>query len=54
MVGSLLGNEVQRVEDPDLLRGRGTYVCNLAPEGVVHLGFVRSPLAHAEVTAIDI
>ncbi|MFD0922518.1 xanthine dehydrogenase family protein molybdopterin-binding subunit [Saccharopolyspora rosea] len=53
MVGSMLGNEVQRVEDPDLLRGRGTYVGNLAPEGVVHLGFVRSPLAHAEVTAVD-
>ena len=53
MTGSLLGNEVKRVEDPELLRGRGRYVDNLAIEGALHVGFVRSPLAHAEITAID-
>ncbi|WP_406689722.1 xanthine dehydrogenase family protein molybdopterin-binding subunit [Saccharopolyspora sp. ID03-671] len=53
MVGSLLGTEVQRVEDPDLLRGRGTYIGNLAADGLLHIGFVRSPLAHAEITSID-
>ncbi|QUH04243.1 xanthine dehydrogenase family protein molybdopterin-binding subunit [Saccharopolyspora erythraea] len=53
MVGSLLGNEVPRVEDPDLLHGRGSYVGNLEVEGLVHVGFVRSPLAHALVTSID-
>ncbi|MBK1785348.1 xanthine dehydrogenase family protein molybdopterin-binding subunit [Prauserella cavernicola] len=54
MPGSVLGTEVRRVEDPELLRGQGSYVDNLAIEGVVHLAFVRSPFAHAEVTAIDI
>lgn len=53
MVGSLLGNEVPRVEDPDLLHGRGSYVGNLDVEGLVHVGFVRSPLAHALITSID-
>ena len=53
MVGSLLGTEVQRVEDPDLLRGRGTYIGNLAVEGMLHVGFVRSHVAHAEIAGID-
>ncbi|MGI8306682.1 xanthine dehydrogenase family protein molybdopterin-binding subunit [Saccharopolyspora hattusasensis] len=54
MVGSLLGTEVQRVEDPELLRGRGTYVGNLELEGMLHLGFVRSPVAHAQIGSIDV
>ncbi|MFR9731759.1 xanthine dehydrogenase family protein molybdopterin-binding subunit [Saccharopolyspora sp. MS10] len=54
MVGSLLGNEVQRVEDPELLRGRGSYVDDLPLEGVLRAGFVRSPIAHAEITSIDV
>ncbi|PRX50285.1 carbon-monoxide dehydrogenase large subunit [Prauserella shujinwangii] len=54
MAGSLLGTEVRRVEDPELLRGRGTYVDNLTLDGVLHLAFVRSPFAHAELTAIDV
>lgn len=54
MVGSLLGTEVQRVEDPELLRGRGTYVGNLDVKGALHLGFVRSPVAHARVTGVDV
>jgi carbon-monoxide dehydrogenase large subunit len=51
--GSLLGTEVVRVEDPDLLTGRGTFIANLAVEGMLHLAFVRSPHAHATVEAID-
>lgn len=54
MVGSMLGNEVQRIEDPELLRGAGTYVGNYEPRGVLHLGFVRSPVAHAELASIDL
>ncbi|MEU5846594.1 xanthine dehydrogenase family protein molybdopterin-binding subunit [Saccharopolyspora shandongensis] len=54
MVGSLLGTEVQRVEDPELLRGRGTYVGNLELTGMLHLGFVRSPLAHARLGNVDV
>ncbi|HLX52175.1 MAG TPA: xanthine dehydrogenase family protein molybdopterin-binding subunit [Streptosporangiaceae bacterium] len=53
MPGSLLGNSVRRVEDPDLLTGKGTYVGNLKIEGLACAAFVRSPLAHARLVAID-
>jgi len=53
MPGSLLGTAVVRVEDPELLEGRGTYVANLRVDGLLHLRFVRSTVAHARVTAID-
>ena len=53
MPGSLLGTEVVRVEDPELLEGRGTFIGNLAVPGLLHVAFVRSPLAHARITGID-
>ena len=53
MAGSILGTSVRRVEDRDLLTGASTYVGNLALDGVLHVAFVRSPFAHARVTAID-
>lgn len=54
MVGSILGNRVRRVEDPDLLLGHGTYVDNLRVEGMLHLAFVRSPIAHGRIRDIDV
>lgn len=53
MPGSLLGNRVRRVEDPDLLTGRGTFVGNLKIPGCLAAAFVRSPYAHARVTSVD-
>jgi carbon-monoxide dehydrogenase large subunit len=53
MPGSILGTSVRRVEDRDLMTGASTYVGNLALDGVLHLSFVRSPLAHAVITGID-
>jgi len=53
MPGSLLGNIVPRVEDPDLVRGLSTFVDNQRIEGTAHAVFVRSPFAHARITAID-
>ena len=53
MAGSLLGTEVRRVEDPDLVRGRGTFVDNLKFEGACYVAFVRSPFAHALISSID-
>src|SRR5690242_3779841 len=53
MPGSLLGNVVPRLEDPDLLSGRAAYVDDLPLDGALHLAFVRAPLAHAVVRAID-
>ena len=53
MPGSILGNSVVRVEDPDLLTGLGTFVDNLPIPGALHLAFVRSSAAHALIEAID-
>jgi carbon-monoxide dehydrogenase large subunit len=53
MAGSILGTRVVRVEDPDLLQGKGTYVANLPVEGCAQVAFVRSPHAYASINAID-
>ena len=53
MPGSLLGNIVPRVEDPDLVRGLSTFVDNQRIDGTAHAVFVRSPFAHARITAVD-
>ncbi|HEX6442441.1 MAG TPA: xanthine dehydrogenase family protein molybdopterin-binding subunit [Stellaceae bacterium] len=46
--------QVLRVEDADLLRGRGRYADDLpAPRGTLHAAILRSPHAHAEIAAID-
>ena len=44
---------VRRVEDPDLLLGRSTFVDNQQEDGLLHAVFVRSPFAHARITAVD-
>jgi len=53
MVGSILGNRVRRVEDPELIDGRSTFVDDLRIPGTTHAVFVRSPLAHARIVGID-
>src|SRR4051794_35079688 len=53
MVGSILGNRVRRVEDPELIDGRSTFVDDLRIPGTAHAVFVRSPLAHATITSTD-
>ena len=52
MPGSILGTEVRRVEDEELLLGKGTFVDNLQGQGVAHAVFVRSPFAHARIIGI--
>jgi carbon-monoxide dehydrogenase large subunit len=54
MPGSLLGTHVRRIEDPDLLTGRGTYVGNFRVDGLAQVAFVRSPVAHARVVQLDV
>jgi len=53
VTGSILGTRVPRVEDPDLLLGRASYVSNLRFPGLGHVAFARSPAAHARITGID-
>jgi carbon-monoxide dehydrogenase large subunit len=51
--GSILGNPVQRVEDPRILHGEARYFDDLPVEGLGHVVFVRSTVAHAKVTGVD-
>jgi carbon-monoxide dehydrogenase large subunit len=51
--GSILGNAVQRLEDPTLLTGTGKYVDDLIEPNMVHIVFVRSPVAHGTITPVD-
>lgn len=50
---SLIGRPLRRQEDPRLLRGRGSYVADLRPAGLLHLAVLRSPHAHARLGARD-
>ena len=43
-----------RVEDRPLLTGHAEFVDDLTPPGTLHARFVRSPLAHAAIGAIDV
>jgi carbon-monoxide dehydrogenase large subunit len=51
---SILGNRVVRKEDPLFLTKGATYVDDLVLDGAVHLTFVRSTMAHARITSIDV
>jgi len=48
-----IGNKVERTEDNRFLRGEGKFLDDLSAEGQLHAGMLRSPHAHARITAID-
>src|ERR1700729_2808946 len=54
MPGSILGNAVRRVEDPELVTGHGRYVDDLEIPGLLRAAFVRSPFPHARIVSVDI
>ncbi len=43
-----------RIEDHRLLTGQGRYVDDLVPPGALHALFLRSPVAHGIITALDV
>ena len=45
---------VTRVEDLRFLTGQGRYVDDIVPAGALHAIFLRSTVAHAEITALDV
>src|SRR5438552_9716983 len=45
---------VRRNEDPRLLRGMGSYVDDIDPQGVLHAAILRSPYGHARFDSIDV
>ena len=52
-VGSILGNRVQRVEDPRMLTVGGTYVEDV-PVDAAWVHFVRSEYAHGRIVSYDV
>ncbi|MDR7554226.1 MAG: aerobic carbon-monoxide dehydrogenase large subunit [Armatimonadota bacterium] len=47
-----MGHAVKRKEDARFLRGKGTYIDDITLPGMLYLDIVRSPYAHARITAI--
>src|ERR1700757_932632 len=47
------GAAVPRIEDPELVAGRGRYLDDIALPGMAHACFVRSAHAHARIRGID-
>jgi aerobic carbon-monoxide dehydrogenase large subunit len=52
--GPLVGRPFARREDARVLRGRARYVDDIALGGMAHAAFVRSPHAHARITAVRV
>ncbi len=54
---SILGTRVLRIEDPRFLTSGGVYTEDVVDDrltGACHVFFVRSPVAHARITGIDV
>jgi carbon-monoxide dehydrogenase large subunit len=48
-----MGGSVRRREDPALIRGYGEYVDDLTRTDLLHVAFLRSPVARAKITKLD-
>ena len=49
-----IGARKLRKEDPELITGAARYTDNITVPGMLWLGFVRSPFAHARYTKADV
>ena len=49
-----IGRSIPRREDRRLLTGRGQFIADLELPHMLHAVFVRSPLAHARIKAVDL
>src|SRR5262245_25111704 len=49
-----IGRPMKRREDAPLVTGRGRFVDDFQPDGLLYLALVRSPHAHARVTRVDV
>src|SRR5260370_9271760 len=52
--GQGVGARLLRKEDDRFMRGRGQYVADIRLAGLRDVAFVRSPLAHARIKAIEV
>ncbi len=53
-VGRAIGTRVDRKEDKKLLMGQAQWVDNMRVPGMVYLGVVRSPYAHARIKKVNV
>jgi aerobic carbon-monoxide dehydrogenase large subunit len=51
---SFIGQSVPRREDKRLLSGNGCYIDDIVLPRMLHVAFVRSPVAHARIRSIDL
>jgi aerobic carbon-monoxide dehydrogenase large subunit len=51
--GRFIGQRLPRKEDPRLLTGKGTFVDDVVLPGMLHVAFVRSPIARGRIRSID-
>jgi carbon-monoxide dehydrogenase large subunit len=52
--GRFVGQSVKRREDLRLIAGRGSYVDDVRWPGMLHVAFLRSPIARGVITRIDV
>ena len=50
----MIGDPTRRKEDDRLVTGRGRWADAHVPADALHLAFLRSPMAHAEVVGVDV
>jgi carbon-monoxide dehydrogenase large subunit len=53
MKNTFIGSPVERREDLRFVRGRGEYVDDLDPDGLLHAVILRSGIAHGRIRSID-
>jgi aerobic carbon-monoxide dehydrogenase large subunit len=53
MKNTFIGASIERREDLRFLRGKGQYVDDLAPEGLLYAVILRSSVAHGRIRSID-
>ncbi len=49
-----VGQSMPRREDQRLLRGQGQYLADFTLPGMLHVAFLRSPVAHARIRSVDL
>src|SRR5438046_3666110 len=53
-MAQVIGTEVLRKEDPELITGQAKYLDDLVVPGMLWMHVVRSPLAHARINSVDL
>ena len=51
---SVLGRPIKRKEDARLLHGQTNWTDNIQLPGTIHMAILRSPVAHAKITKLDV